>query len=140
MAVAKVWNGLAKPKLTTKSVYPLKDYTLDLPQAKMWLPGKWKLIKQSSMVLNSTLPNVELVIGENQISVIDNGTQADKVDYEVVKLAYQVGHYLQITTNAQPREDNWYVRNPVLYINKNRMYIDLGRAQDLPAYEFSKVN
>lgn len=118
------------------TLYPLKEYTLDLQQAKMWLPGKWKLTKKSSMILNTTLPNVELVIDENQISVIQDGIQIDKVDFEVVKVDYN----LLIKTNAQPREDNWYVRNPGLYINQNRMYLDLGRAQDLPAYEFSKVN
>ncbi|RZK67500.1 MAG: hypothetical protein EOO85_25450 [Pedobacter sp.] len=121
-------------------LYPLKEYTLDLQQAKIWLPGKWKLMRESSMLLNSTLPNVELIIDENQISVIEDGTQIDKVDYKIVKLEYQVGDYLQIHTNAQPRENNWYVRNPTLYINEDRMYFDLGRAQDLPAYEFSRVN
>ena len=121
-------------------LYPLKEYTLDLQQAKMWLPGKWKLTKESSMILNTTIPNVEMIINENQISVIQDGIQIDKVDYEIVKLSYQAGYYLQIHTNAQPRENNWYVRNPSLYLNKNRMYLDLGRAQDLPAYEFNKMN
>ncbi|WP_461147395.1 hypothetical protein [Spirosoma pulveris] len=117
----------------------MKDYTLDLQQAKTWLPGKWKLVKQSSMLLDANLPNVELLIDENQIKVIDEGTQIDKVDYELVKLAYQAGPYLQLQTNAQPRENNWYVRNPSLYIKEDRMYFDLGRAQDLPAYEFNRV-
>ncbi|UFH54611.1 hypothetical protein [Spirosoma sp. KNUC1025] len=122
------------------TLYPLKEYTLDLQQAKAWLPGKWKLTKESSILLNTTLPNVELVIDENQIRVVQDGIQIDKVDYALVKIDYQASSYLQINTNAQPREDNWYVRNPVLYINKDRMYFDLGRAQDLPAYEFNKTN
>jgi hypothetical protein len=115
---------------------PLKEYTQDLQQATIWLPGKWKLIKVYSMLLNPTVPMVELVIDENQIRVIQDGIQIDNVDYEIVKTSSS----LQIKTNAQPREDNWYVRNPGLYINQNRMYFDLGRAQDGPAYEFKKVN
>jgi hypothetical protein len=115
---------------------PLKEYTQDLQQAKMWLPGKWKLLKVYAMILNSPVPNVELVIDENQIRVMQDGIQIDKVDYEIVK----TDHGLLIKTNAQPRADNWYVRNPGLFINKNRMYLDLGRALDGPAYEFNKVN
>ncbi|QDK80061.1 hypothetical protein EXU85_16175 [Spirosoma sp. KCTC 42546] len=118
------------------TAYPLKEYTLDLNQAKAWLPGKWKLIKVSAQILNPTIPNVELVIDENQINLIQDGIQTDKVDYTTVKTDYG----LLIKTNAQPRGDNWYIRDPSLYINKDRMYLDLGRAQDLPAYEFSKVN
>jgi hypothetical protein len=117
------------------TAYPLKEYTLDLQQAKLWLPGKWKLIKVAAMIPNPTIPNVELVIDEHQIRVIQDGIQIDQVDYATVKTDYG----LVIKTNAQPREDNWYVRDPGLYIHQNRMYLDLGRAQDLPAYEFSKV-
>jgi hypothetical protein len=115
---------------------PLKEYTQDLQQAKIWLPGKWKLLKVYAMILNPPVPNVELVIDENQIRVMQDGIQIDKVDYEIVK----TDHGLLIKTNAQPRADNWYVRNPGLFINKNRMYLDLGRALDGPAYEFNKVN
>ena len=115
--------------------YPLKEYTLDLQQAKRWIPGKWKLIKVAAMIPNHTVPNVELIIDENRISLIQDGMQTDQVDYTLVKTAYG----LLLKTNAQPRADNWYVRDPSLLINQNRMYFDLGRAQDLPAYEFSKV-
>ncbi|GAB2531061.1 hypothetical protein [Spirosoma aerophilum] len=115
--------------------YPLKDYTLDLQQAKRWLPGKWKLIKVSAMIPNPSIPNVELIIDENWIRLIQDGIQTDQVDYTLVKTDFG----LLIKTNAQPREDNWYVRDPGLLINQTRMYLDLGRAQDLPAYEFSKV-
>lgn len=115
--------------------YPLKEYTLDLKQAKMWLSGRWKLIKVSTMIPNPTIPNVELIIDENQIRLIQDGIQTDNVDYTTIK----TDSGLLIKTNAQPRADNWYVRNPGLYINQTRMYLDLGRAQDLPAYEFSKV-
>jgi hypothetical protein len=115
---------------------PLKEYTLDLQQAKMWLPGKWKLIKVSAMIPNPPVPNIELIAGENQIIVMQDGIKIDQVDYEVIRTDYS----LLIKTNAAPKADNWYVRNPSLYINKNRMYLDLGRAQDMPGYEFKKVN
>lgn len=117
------------------TLYPLKEYTLDLQQAKRWLPGRWKLVKVSLQIPNPTIPNAELVIDENQISLIQDGVQTDKVDYEIVK----AGSGLLLNTSAQPREDNWYIRNPSLYINGSRMYLDLGRAQDLPAYEFNKI-
>ncbi len=115
---------------------PLKEHTQNPQQARMWLAGKWKLIKVSVMTPNPTVPNVELIIDETQISLVQDGVQSDKVDYEIVKTDYG----LLIKTNAQPRADNWYIRNPGLYLNQNRMYLDLGRAQDLPAYEFSKAN
>lgn len=116
--------------------YPLKDYTLDLQQAKRWLPGKWKLKKVSAMILNPPVPNVELMIDENRISLIQDGRRTDQVDYTLVK----TDSGLLLKTNAQPREDNWYVRDPSLQLNQNQMYLDLGRAQDLPAYEFSKLH
>ena len=114
---------------------PRRVYTQELQQAQLWLPGKWKLVKVSAMVPNPPVPNVGLVIGAKQISLIQDGVQTDKVDFEVVKT-----EGIMIKTNAQPRGDNWYIRNPVLYINKNRMFLDLGMAQDLPGYEFVKVN
>lgn len=128
-------TGCHKTDQADPVAYPLKEYTLDLQQAKQWLPGKWKLIRVSAMIPNPPIPNVELVIDENQIRLIQEGMQTDKVDYTLVK----TGSGLLIKTNAQPREDNWYVRDPGLLINQNRMYFDLGRAQDLPAYEFTKV-
>lgn len=115
---------------------PLKEHTQYLQQATMWLPGKWKLVKVSAMILNPTVPNVELVIDSNQISVIQDGIQTDKVDYEIIKTDYG----LLLKTNAQPRENNWYVRNPGLYINRKRMFLDLGVAVDGPGYEFNKVS
>lgn len=115
---------------------PLKEHTQDLQQARTWLLGKWKLVKVSAMIPNPAVPAVELSIDENQISLIQGGIQRDKVDYEVVETTYG----LLIKTNAQPREDNWYIRNPGLYINENRMFLDLGVATDGPGYEFVKVN
>ncbi|GAB4036300.1 hypothetical protein [Spirosoma gilvum] len=115
---------------------PLKEYTVDVQEAKAWLPGTWKLIKVYAMISNPAVPNVKLIINESQIRVLEDGNQIDKVDFELVK----GGSSLGINTNAQPREDNWYVRNPGLYMNQKRMYLDLGRAMDGPAYEFYKVN
>ncbi|MBD2756686.1 hypothetical protein [Spirosoma validum] len=124
-----------EPELDPKDD-PLKVYTQDLQQAKMWLPGRWKLLKVYAMIPNPPVPNVELVIDENHISLMQDGIQTDKVDFEIIK----TDHGLWIRTNAQPREDNWYIRNPGLYLNQNRMYFDLGRATDGPAYEFNRVN
>lgn len=128
----------AEPELDPKD-NPLKEHTLDLQEAKLWFPGKWKLVKAYTMLPYPTLPKVELVIDDAQISLLEDGTQIDKVDYEIVKLEYHAGYYLKINTNAQRRENNDYVQNPSLYINKNRMYFDLGRAQDGAAYEFKKL-
>ena len=87
------------------------------------------------MIPNPPIPNVELMIDESHISLIQDGMQIDQVDYTLVKTASG----LLIKTNAQPRADNWYVRDASLQINPHRIYLDLGRAQDLPAYEFSQV-
>lgn len=120
-----------------KGVDPLEEHTQDVQQAKKWLPGRWKLIEVSVQTsTNPGVPNVNLVIDENQIRLIQNGRQTDEVDYEIVS----VSNGLKINTNAQPRSDNWYIRNPSLYINKKRMFFDLGRAMDGPGFEFVKVN
>ncbi len=80
---------------------PRRVYTQELQQAKLWLRGKWKLVKVYAMIPNPPVPNVELFIDEKQISLIQDGVQTDKVDFEVVKTEGIV-----IKTNAQPREDN----------------------------------
>ncbi len=115
---------------------PLKEHTQDMRQAKLWLPGKWKLTKVWAMIPNPSVPNVVLEVDQNQIKLIQNGNQTDQVTYEVIKL----NGGLQIKTDAQPREDNWYIRNPSLYINRDRMFFDLGVATDGPGYEFSRLN
>ncbi|RRB06457.1 hypothetical protein [Larkinella rosea] len=115
---------------------PKKEFTQDLQQAKQWLPGKWKLDRVYAMLLNAPVPNVELVIDAKQIRLIQNGNQVDVVDYEIVK----VNNKLQIQTSAQLRETNWYVQNPGLQINRDRLYLDLARAQEGAGYEFKRVN
>lgn len=114
---------------------PRRVYTQELQQAQLWLPGKWKLVKVSAMVPNPPVPKVELIIDENQIRLIQDDVQTDKVDYEIIN-----DQGLLIKTTAQLREDNWYIRNPALYINENRMFFDLGMANDGPGYEFAKIN
>ncbi len=88
------------------------------------------------MIPNPPVPNVELMVTVNQINVVLDGIQVDKVDYEIVKTEYG----LQFKTKSQPKKDNWYVRDSDLYINSNRMLFDMGIAQDGPGYEYSKVN
>jgi len=112
-----------------------ENYTSDLGKAKKWIVGSWKLVAVSVMVPNPAVPNVQLVVNNNQITVIEDGKQIDNVSYEIEKTASS----MQLKTNAEPRTDNWYVRNPVLQISENKMYLDLGRAADLPAFDFERV-
>ena len=109
--------------------------TDNLNQAKKWVNGKWNLTAVSAMVLNPVVPNVQLVVGNNQIIVIQDGKQTDQVNFDIVKTAYT----LQLKTNAQPRADNWYVRDPALQISKNRMLLDAGMAIDGPGFTFERV-
>lgn len=115
---------------------PLKFHTQELQQAQLWLPGKWKLVKVIAFAPKAPVPKVELIIDENQISLIKDGVQTDKVGYEIIK-----DQGLHIKTTTQPSRDNWYIRNPTtLYINEKRMFFDLGRLQDDPGYEFARIN
>lgn len=115
---------------------PLKFHTQELQQAQLWLPGKWKLVKVIALAPKAPVPKVELIIDENQIRLIKDGVQTDKVGYEIIKTEYA----LRIKTTTQPREDNWYIRDPALYINENRMFFDLGIASDRGGYEFARIN
>jgi hypothetical protein len=114
---------------------PLKEHTKDLAQANTFLVGTWKLTKVYAQVPNLPVPNVKLVIDQHQIKLIRDDTQTDKVDFNLTK----TDSSLLLQTNAQPQEDNWYVRSSSLYINRKRMLLDAGMAQDLPAYIFDKV-
>lgn len=109
--------------------------TTDVSQAKKWFIGKWSLVAVSSMLPNPPVPNVQLFVSDNQVSVVQDGKQIDKVNYEISQTAYD----LQLKTDAQPRKDNWYVRNPALRMSKNRMLLDAGMATDGPGFTFERV-
>ncbi|MBC3785679.1 hypothetical protein [Spirosoma utsteinense] len=119
-----------------QEVNPIKEHTQDVQQAKKWLLGRWKLVRVSVQLPNPTVPNVELLVDEHQIELLQDGSRTDQVGYEIIS----INNGLKITTNAQPRADNWYIRNPSLYINKKRMFFDLGVASDGPGFEFVKVS
>lgn len=119
-----------------QDVDPIKKHTQDVQEAKGWFLGRWKLVEVVVQLPNPTIPNVNLVVNENQIELLQDGKRTDLVNYEITS----INNGLRITTNAQPRENNWYVRDPSLYINKKRMFLDLGMASDGPGFEFIKEN
>lgn len=121
--------------LGTTSCSEAVSPTTNLNQAKKWFNGKWNLVAVSTMVLNPAVPDVQLVVSGAQVAVIQDGKQIDKVNFEIVETAYN----LQLKTDAQPREDNWYVRNPTLKISKNRMLLDAGMAADGPGFTFERL-
>ena len=122
----------------TNSISPSEDYTTNLEQAKKWFTGKWQLTKASSQTINPnpSIPDVQLIIvGSSQVAVIENGQEMDRVNFQIVETPYN----LQLITNAQPRSNNWYVRNPALRISSNKLFLDTGMAVDLPNFEFERV-
>ncbi|GAB3790528.1 hypothetical protein GCM10028818_60820 [Spirosoma horti] len=110
--------------------------TDSLGQANQWINGKWKLTAVSTMIPNPTVPNVQLLIGGNQIILIQDGKQTDQVNFEIIKTVYD----LQLRTSAQPRADNWYIRNPALRLSKNQMFLDAGMANDGPGFNFERAD
>ncbi len=88
------------------------------------------------MLAGAKLPDVKLIIDKNnQITVIENEKQIDKVDYELIKGQYD----MLLKTNAEPRSDNWYVRNPSVRISSSEIFLDVGMAYDGPGYKFKRV-
>lgn len=113
------------------------DYTTDKNQAQQWIIGSWKLTKVVASISDPPIPNIELLITKNGlISVWEGGKQIDQVNYEIVTTPYST---LLLKTDAQPRSDNWYVRNPTLQICRGRMFLDTGIALDLPGFEFHRM-
>ncbi|MGA0555344.1 hypothetical protein ACO2Q8_01750 [Larkinella sp. VNQ87] len=110
-------------------------YTDDLSQAQQWFNGRWELIAVTSMIPNPPVPKVQLVVGNNQITVIQEGKQTDQVNFEMIKIAT----FFQIETNAQPREDNWYIRNPGLQISSNRLFLNTG-GSDPSTFRFRRID
>ncbi|GAB3927799.1 hypothetical protein GCM10028804_33510 [Larkinella terrae] len=95
------------------------NYTNELSLTQQWFNGKWKLTSVTAMNPTLTVPNVQLVVGNNQIIVIRDEKQTDRVSFELSKIRSG----FQLTTDAQPGEDNWYVRNPSLQVSSNRLLL-----------------
>lgn len=124
-----------KEKISPAETIVNENYTEDLGKAKKWIDGKWNLVAVSAMIPNPAVPDVQLIVSNNQITIVEDRKQIDKVSYEIVQTAYA----LQLKTTAEPRSDNWYVRDPALQISENKMFLDAGRASDLPAFTFERV-
>lgn len=113
------------------------EYTTDKNQAQQWIVGSWKLTKLVASIPDPPVPNVELVITQTGIiSVWEDGKLIDQVTYEITPTPYGT---LLLKTDAQPRSDNWYVRNPSLQLCRVRMFLDTGMASDLPGFEFRRL-
>jgi hypothetical protein len=120
-----------------KAVLPEEyDPNTEVSQAREWIDGKWKLTAVFAMIPNPPVPNVQLVISNNKISVIEDGQQIDQVEFELVQTLYS----LQLKTTTQPKETNFYVGNSTLKISKDKLFLDRGMPVDLPGYEFLRVN
>lgn len=128
-------NLLALFLIVSTSCQDTVSPTDNLNQAQKWIKGKWNLTAVSGMMINPTVPNVQLIVNNDQIILIQAGKQTDQVNFEIVETDYN----LQLKTNAQLREDNWYVRDPALRISKNRMLLDAGMATDGPGFTFERV-
>ncbi len=107
------------------------------PVVLMLIPTKAGIVmmKTDFQQYNPPIPNVQLLVNNNRITVIQNGKQIDQVNFEIIKMP----GYLQLKTKAQPRADNWYVRDPSLQVSRNRLFLDTGVATDLPAFSFERI-
>lgn len=120
-----------------EAITPPDAYTTNLTQVKAWFPGQWRLVRMHTMGPGSAVPDVQLVVtGNQQITLIRDGKQADSVSYQISESPYG----FRLETTAQPREDNWYLRDPSLQIAPNRLFLDTGMASDLPAFTFERIN
>jgi len=124
-----------KEKIAPSGAIVNGNYTENLRTAKKWINGKWNLVAVVASVPNPHVPNVQLIVNNRQITVIEDGKQIDKVNYEIIQTLYA----FQLKTTAKPRSDNWYVRNPALQISENKMFLDLGSASDFPAFTFERI-
>ncbi|GLU51455.1 hypothetical protein [Dyadobacter frigoris] len=116
-------------------VTPQGEYTTNVSEAKKWINGTWKLTAAMYQVPNKTIPNVQMVISGNQITLLQDGKQIDNVDFEIVK----TDNTLQLKTNAQPGPDNWYLRNLDLQISTSSMFLYIYNLADGPGYTFKKI-
>ena len=111
------------------------NYTDDLNQAQTWFNGQWKLIAVSAMIPNPPVPNVQLVVTSNQITLVRDGKPIDQGHFEIIKTQ----NYIQLKTTVHPREDNWYIHDSGLRVSRNQLFLDTGMALDLPGYSFERV-
>ncbi|WP_266368205.1 hypothetical protein [Tellurirhabdus rosea] len=114
---------------------PDDKYTTSVAKARRWLVGEWKLTKVSAMMPNPPVPNVRLVASEEAIIVFKDGKEIDRVGYELSRK----DDYLELKTSAEPKADNWYVRNSTAKVARNRLFLDTGMAFDAPGYEFERI-
>lgn len=114
---------------------PDGEYTTNLRQANKLFQGTWKLTKIMAQIPNPPVPNVRIIVSGNQITLFKDSKQIDKVDYAIIK----TDDYLQLKTNAKPELDNWYIRNGIIKISNNKIFLDTGMAYDAPGYTFEKV-
>ncbi len=114
---------------------PDGEYTTNLRQAQKWVIGTWKLTNAVYQVPNMTIPNVKMTISGNKISLLQDGKQIDNVDFEIIK----TDHTLQLKTNAQPRQDNAYLRNLDIQIANNKMFLYMYNIADGPEYTFERI-
>lgn len=117
-----------------EKVTPEGEYTTNFKEAKKWITGTWKLTDAVYQKAYQTLPNVQMVISGNKITLLQDGKQIDKVDFEIVKTE----NTLQLKTNVQPRSDNGYLRNLDLQISANTMFLYMNLA-DGPGYTFKRM-
>lgn len=110
-----------------------QNYTTDLNQGRKWFEGKWKLTTVSAMIPSPTVPDVQLIVNKNQITLIQDGKQTDQVSFEIIQTPYD----FQLKTNSQYQ--NGYLGNSGLRISRNRLFIDKGMANDFPGFEFKRM-
>ena len=88
------------------------------------------------MLAGAKLPDVKLIVNKyDQIMVIEDGKVIDKVEYELTMSQDAI----LLKTNAEPRSDNWYVRNPAVRVSGSELFLDAGMASDGPGYKFRRI-
>lgn len=116
-------------------VTPDGEYATNVKEAQKWIFGTWKLTKVEVQIPDPTVPNVQMIISENKISLLQDGKQIDNVDFEIIK----TDNSLQLKTNAQPRQDNVYLRNLDIQLSNSKMFLYIYNVADGPGYTFKKV-
>lgn len=112
------------------------DYTSDLTSAKRWIIGEWRLTGVTAMSLNPTVGNVRLSFSQKgEVRTIKDDKLTETNRYEIVQTQYA----LLLKTDAEPRSDNWYVRDPVVRICTGQMFLDGGIANDGPGFTFQRI-
>lgn len=112
-------------------------YITDKQQAQQVIVGRWHLTKLIVSIPNPPVPDLDLLIDpDGHITVQENGQLTAQVSYQIEAAPYNT---LLLKTDAQPRPDNWFFRNPAVRLCQGQLLLDAGIAQDLPGYEFHRV-